>query len=252
MEDKTKKIITVRNVSKQFLAQSTPDSVLAKIVSIFTPRNIKAKRRGILDVSFEGKSGEVIGVIGKNGSGKSTLLRLIAGIYKQSEGTLNVEGNVMYISGFQHCIKPRLTVRENIFFASSILGLSAKEARGIFDNVLDFAELLEYKDSKVYELSTGMLSRLNFSIFIHAVEEKKPDVILLDEVISAGVDLGFKSKVEAKMMGLVERGATVMIASHLLADLEKYCTRALWIDNGKVVLDTNPKEVINQYRSSFK
>ncbi len=253
MENQTKKRVTLHNVSKQFqIGMGKSDSILSRLVNVFSQKNAQNKQVGVSGISFEGHSGETIGIIGKNGSGKSTLLRLVAGIYKQNRGEIKKEGNVMYVSGFQHSIRARLTVRENIFFAFSVLGLSGSEAKKNLNAIIDFAELREYTNAKVHQLSTGMLSRLNFSIFIHAFELRSPDILLLDEVISAGVDLHFKQKVELKMIELAGRGVVVMLASHLLGDLEKYCSRIIWIDNGSIVFDGEASRAINLYRSSFK
>ncbi|HEY4512565.1 MAG TPA: ATP-binding cassette domain-containing protein [Candidatus Paceibacterota bacterium] len=253
MDNQRKKRIIVESASKRFnIGYKGGESVLARIVNIFSGKEQKRELVAANNVSIEVFEGEVIGVIGRNGSGKSTLLRLIAGIYKPSTGLIDVRGDIMYLHGSNHGIRFRLTMRENIFLACSVMGLKKDEVAEEFDDIVDFAGLNEFVDTKVYQFSSGMVSRLSFSIFVHCVGKRLPDVIILDEVLSAGGDLNFRDKVLSKIQELLERKATVFIASHQLNDIEKYCSRALWIEKGALKEDGRPADVINKYKSFCK
>ena len=251
--DKSNINITLNSVSKRFnIENKNSQSVLARIVDFFSGRENKKMLSVLENISFKVSKGEIIGIIGRNGSGKSTLLRLIAGIYASDEGTLSTEGRIMYINGFNHGTKPRLTMKENIFLSGSIMGLTRIEVDGLFDNIVDFSGLKDFVNTKVYQFSSGMVTRLNFSIFIHCVDVKKPDIILLDEILSAGGDMDFENKAESKMRELIGRKATVLVASHLLSDIEERCDRVLWIEDCAIVEDGKPVDVISHYKAKHK
>lgn len=241
-----KKLI-VSNVSKEFTLGNEESLALNKAIN-FVKRK-KVKRIKVLDeVSFELNEGEILGIIGKNGSGKSTLLRVIAKIYEQDSGEITSSGNIFYLSGFDVGLTPRLTMRENIYLIGSVLGLSKREVKRKFKNIVDFSELSDFVDTKITKFSSGMISRLNFSIVTHCIEEKKPEVLLLDEVLNTAGDIDFQKKAEEKIDSLLLSGASIIIVSHNLEQLEKYCNRIICLDKGKVIKDGDPKETIEIYR----
>lgn len=253
MENQGKKRIVVKSASKRFnVGHKGGESILTKVIGMFSGREHRKNVVAIDNISLEAHQGEAIGIIGDNGSGKSTLLRLIAGIYEADGGSLTTHGSVMYINGFNHGTRPRLTMSENIFLAGSVLGLKTDEIRSKFDEIVDFSGLGEYADTKVYQFSSGMLARLNFSIFIHSVDVRLPDIILFDEVLNAGGDIDFKNKAKSKIEELVRRGSTVLLVSHQLNDIEKYCQRVLWIDKGAIRGDGETSDIINKYRVLHK
>jgi ABC-type polysaccharide/polyol phosphate transport system ATPase subunit len=245
--------IALDSVSKSFnIGYKDNQSVLARVADFFSGKENKKKLSALKNVSFNVSKGEILGIIGKNGSGKSTLLRLIAGIYVSDEGTLSTEGKIMYINGFNYGTKPKLTMRENIFLSGSIMGLTRNEVDSLFDNIVDFSGLKDFVNTKVYQFSSGMVTRLNFSIFIHCVDVKKPDIILLDEILSAGGDIDFNNKAELKMREFIGRKAAVLVASHLLSDIKEHCDRVLWIEDGVIVEDGKPVDVISHYKAQHK
>jgi ABC-type polysaccharide/polyol phosphate transport system ATPase subunit len=198
-------------------------------------------------ISFQLFSGEKLGLIGKNGSGKSTLLRTIAGIYKHDEGEIKQLGEVVYISGFGIGLKPRLSMRNNIFLIGAVMGLTRKEIKKKFSAIVAFSELNDFVDTKVYQFSSGMIKRLCFSVVIHCLENKSHDIILFDEVFGSGGDLTFQNKAITKMENLIKTGAAVIIVSHDLEVIEKYCDRVLLLSSGQIIKEGDPKEVISSY-----
>ena len=248
MEASPVKRITVNQVSKKFrIGFQKSDGILARVLTGLSGRE-KRKLIQVLDsVSFEVSAGEKIGLIGNNGSGKSTLLRIIAGIYEADGGQVITNGDVLYMNGFSLGLKPRLTMRDNIFLIGSIMGLGYREVKNNLNDIVEFAELQDYLDTKVYQFSSGMLSRLCFATTIHCLKQKKPEIILLDEVFGAGGDFAFQQKALAKMEEFVYSGAAVIIVSHQMEIISKYCDRAILLEKGKIKDSGESQRVVTAY-----
>ena len=202
----------------------------------------------IKGISFEVPKGEILGIIGKNGSGKSTLLRTLAGIFSADEGIVDMHGyNVSLLSigvGFQK----ELSGRENIYLSGMLLGFKEEEIKKKADEIIEFSELGDFIDMPVNTYSSGMHSKLAFSIT--AILET--DIMLVDEVLSVG-DEKFKKKSYAKMQSLISnKDRTVVIVSHSLGSLEKLCTSVLWLHEGEIKMIGKPKDVIAKYREFMK
>ena len=202
----------------------------------------------IKGISFEVPKGEILGIIGKNGSGKSTLLRTLAGIFSADEGIVDMHGyNVSLLSigvGFQK----ELSGRENIYLSGMLLGFKEEEIKKKADEIIEFSELGDFIDMPVNTYSSGMHSKLAFSIT--AILET--DIMLVDEVLSVG-DEKFKKKSYAKMQSLISnKDRTVVIVSHSLGSLEKLCTSVLWLHEGEIKMIGKPKDVIAKYREFIK
>ena len=202
----------------------------------------------IKGISFEVPKGEILGIIGKNGSGKSTLLRTLAGIFSADEGIGDMHGyNVSLLSigvGFQK----ELSGRENIYLSGMLLGFKEEEIKKKAEEIIEFSELGDFIDMPVNTYSSGMHSKLAFSIT--AILET--DIMLVDEVLSVG-DEKFKKKSYAKMQSLISnKDRTVVIVSHSLGSLEKLCTSVLWLHEGEIKMVGKPKEVIATYREFMK
>lgn len=242
------KRVIVKNVSKKFeIGFKKQQSALARFVSFFSGRESKKEFWVLKNISFDAEQKENIGIVGKNGSGKSTLLRTIAGIYNLDKGRIKTKGKLVYLGGFGTGLKPRLTMRENIYLCGSILGLNNKEIKKRFSEIVRFSGLKEYVDTKVYQFSDGMMLRLAFSITIHCVAHSKPDIILLDEVFGGGGDKDFRQTSLTKIEKLINGGATVLLVSHDLELIKKYCDRVLWIDSGKIIKQGGAEEVVDSY-----
>jgi ABC-type polysaccharide/polyol phosphate transport system ATPase subunit len=199
------------------------------------------------DISFNVESGMNLGIIGNNGAGKSTLLKLIAGIYKPSSGIVETQGDLTYLSGFNSGLKKRLTMRENIYLVGSLMGLRKNEIDDRFEDIIELSGLRDYVDFKVDHFSSGMIARLNFSIGIYCINYNAPDILLVDEAINVGGDILFKERAFEKIQELINGGSIVVLASHSLSNIKKYCDRVIWIDDGKIVMEDKPDIVIRAY-----
>lgn len=235
--------IIVDSVSKEFrIGFKKHQSALARFISLFSGREPKKILRALKDISFTVRAGEIIGIIGKNGSGKSTLLRIIAGIYSKDCGRIGINGNILSLIDLGSGMLDRLTMKENIYLVGSLFGLSQKTIRQRFDSIVGFSELQDFVNTKLYQFSSGMLQRLAFSIAIHC----NPDILLLDEVFEIG-DKDFKKKSAEKIRKLVKNGATAVLVSHELWMIERYCSRVIWLDKGRIVKEGKTKDVITAY-----
>ncbi len=199
-------------------------------------------------VSFEVKKGEILGITGKNGSGKSTLLRAIAGIFSADEGSVDLHGHSISLLAIGVGFKSELTGRENIMLSGLLLGFTEAQVKEHMDEIIEFAGLGDFIDMPVRTYSSGMHSKLAFSIT--AVMET--DIMLIDEVLSVG-DEKFKKKSYEKMKSLIsDKTRTVVIVSHNLKTLEELCDRVMWMHDGQIKKIGEPKEVLKEYREFMK
>ncbi|KKP89315.1 hypothetical protein A2456_01950 [Candidatus Nomurabacteria bacterium RIFOXYC2_FULL_36_19] len=246
-----KKRIIVENVSKTFKVDfKKNESTLFQFIDFLFRKINKREIEVLKNISFEVFPGEILGIIGKNGSGKSTLLRLIAGVYQADAGEIKTNGKVVYLTGVNQGSSPKLTMRENIFLMGSVMGLSQKDIKERFDEIVEFSGLRDFIDMRVYQFSSGMISRLNFSIVIHCVKHHNPDILLLDEVFSAGGDKDFNKKATEKMEELINSGTSVILVSHDLILIEKYCNRVIYLGKGDILKIGKPEEVISFYKEN--
>lgn len=199
-------------------------------------------------VSFEVKQGEIFGIIGKNGSGKSTLLRALANIFSADEGSIDIHGHSISLLAIGVGFKNQLTGRENIMLSGLLLGFTEKEVLARMDEIIEFAEIGDFIDQPVRTYSSGMYSKLAFSVT--AVLET--DIMLIDEVLSVG-DEHFKKKSYAKMNELIsDKNRTVVIVSHNLDTLQSLCNRVMWLHDGEIRQIGEPEEVLSEYREFMK
>lgn len=199
-------------------------------------------------VSFKVPKGEIMGIIGKNGSGKSTMLRAIAGIFSADEGNIDLQGNKVSLLSIGVGFNKRLTGRENILLSGMLLGYTEKEVRDKMQEIIDFAEIGEFIDRPVRTYSSGMYSKLAFSIT--AVLDT--DVMLIDEVLSVG-DERFKKKSFNKMKELISnKDRTVMIVSHNIQQLKDLCNTVMWMHEGKIKKIGPAEDVLNEYKEFMK
>ena len=241
-QQKLKRII-VNNLNKKFrIGFGFSKSFLARLTSVFSGREPKKTLKAIDDVSLGLNSGEIMGIIGANGSGKSTLLRIIAGIYSHDDGRVMTNGKIISLINLGVGLKDRLTMKENIFLVGSYFGLSQKEIKNRFNSIVEFSELREFVNTKIYQFSSGMVQRLAFSIAIHS----NPEILLLDEVFEVG-DEDFKRKSADKIKELVKTGASVILVSHELDMIEKYCDMVILMRKGKIIDEGSAREIIKRY-----
>ena len=193
-------------------------------------------------VSFDVASGTTFGIVGRNGSGKSTLLKLIAGIGKPSAGDIRVHGRLSALIELGAGFHPEISGRDNVYINGMMLGLSKREIARRFDEIVAFAELEEFIDAPVKTYSSGMYMRLGFSVAINV----DPDVLLVDEVLAVG-DEAFTHKCLDKFAEFKRRGKTVLIVTHMLDLITRFCDTAMWLDHGVTRAHGDPKRVIDAY-----
>jgi len=199
------------------------------------------------DVSFEVKEGEVVGIIGRNGAGKTTLLKILSKITYPTKGYAIVRGSVGAMLEVGIGFHPELTGRENIFLYGTILGMKRKEIERKFDQIVEFSELADFIDTPVKYYSSGMYVRLAFATAAHL----SADILLVDEVLAVG-DIGFQKRCFQKMGEVSsEEGRTVLVVSHNMDAILRFCQRAILIDKGKIIKDGNVSEVVNEYLKFF-
>ncbi|PIY71569.1 ABC transporter ATP-binding protein, partial [Candidatus Roizmanbacteria bacterium CG_4_10_14_0_8_um_filter_33_9] len=190
-------------------------------------------------INIEIKKGESLGILGRNGSGKSTLLKIIAGVTKPSDGRITVNGRIAPLIELGAGFHPELTGRENVYLNGSILGIRKKQMDKLYDQIVAFSELAEFMDQPVKYYSSGMYTRLAFSV---AVAET-PDILLVDEILAVG-DANFQKKCLARMEEFRKSGSTMVMVSHGPEQLEKYCDKGLLLDQGNQVFYGSIKEAV--------
>lgn len=235
--------IKAENVSKVFkLPHEKNSSIKSVFVNLLSRQKGFELQRALDDLSFEIKKGEFFGIVGRNGSGKSTLLKLLAGIYTPSSGQVRVLGSLTPFIELGVGFNPELTGRENVFLNGALLGFSRKEMKLMYKDIVEFAELNRFMDQKLKNYSSGMQVRLAFSIAIQA----KSDILILDEVLAVG-DLDFQKKCYNYFTSLKQASQTVVIVTHDMSAIRRYCTRAAIINDGKLIHIGNPDEIAKLY-----
>jgi ABC-type polysaccharide/polyol phosphate transport system ATPase subunit len=203
--------------------------------------------QALTDVSMRVPAGCTMGLVGRNGSGKSTALKLVAGITKPTTGSVNVRGRISALIELGAGFHPEISGRENVFINGIMLGLTKREIERRFDEIVEFAELKDFIDEPVKSYSSGMYMRLGFAVATHV----DPDVLLVDEVLAVG-DEGFTHKCLDKFGDFKRRGKTILLVTHSLNLVERFCDEAVWLDAGRKRLDGDPKRVIDAYISDVE
>jgi ABC-type polysaccharide/polyol phosphate transport system ATPase subunit len=237
-------VVNVSKVYRRFARQkqfATLKSALLKgsLIRDLQPDETFPALRG---VSFQVPKGCTYGLIGRNGSGKSTLLKCVAGISRPNNGTITVDGRISALIELGAGFHPEISGRENIFINGIMLGLSKKEVQKRFDEIVEFAELQDFIDAPVKTYSSGMYMRLGFAVAIHV----DPEVLLIDEVLAVG-DQGFTLKCLDKFAEFRRRNKTILLVTHSLDLVEKFCDQALWLDKGQTKAEGEPKRVVAAY-----
>lgn len=243
-------MIKVDSVSMRFnLGIEKNFSLKLFFINLFKPRKNKAKKEdfwALRDISFNVNRGEVVGFIGNNGAGKSTLLKVIAGVMKPTKGKVEIHGNICPMIELGAGFDMDLTARENIYLNGAVLGYSKEFISSKFNEIVEFSELQDFLDVPIRNFSSGMTARLAFSI----ATVVEPEILIVDEILSVG-DIAFQAKSEAKMKSMIEGGTTVLYVSHSINSIKNICTRAIWIENGKILKDGAAMEVCDEYSKSL-
>lgn len=237
----TNKAIEVSHVNKDFKIYYDKASTLKERL-VFWNKSKTEVRRVLDNIDVTIKKGETVALIGTNGSGKSTLLKLMTKIIYPTKGKITTYGKITSLLELGAGFHPDFTGRENIYFNASIFGLSAREIDERFNDILEFSELQEFIDNPVRTYSSGQYMRLAFSIAINVDAE----ILLIDEILAVG-DQHFQDKCFKKLEELKKSDRTIVIVTHSLGSVRNLCDRAIWLYGGKVRMDGDAKEVVDEY-----
>ncbi len=220
------KNVSIRYITGDFKNIGLKEYIIRKIQRNYRVTEFWADR----DVSFTLERGEMLGIIGSNGAGKSTLLKAVSGIMEPTRGSIRREGTIAALLELGSGFDGDLTVKENTYLRGAMLGYTRKFMDETYGDIIDFAELREFEDRPFKQLSSGMKSRLAFSI----ASLVEPDILILDEVLSVG-DGAFRKKSEAKMREIINGGATTILVSHSLPQVREMCDKVLWLNKGRQI-----------------
>lgn len=235
-------MLEVRKLTKKFrIPHEKRQSIRENIFSIFKPLHYE-EFRALDNVSFRLEKGEWLGLVGSNGSGKSTLLKILAGIYHPNNGEVIVQGKMVPFLELGVGFNPELSGRDNVYLNSILLGMPRTEVDKKFDQIVKFSELEKFLDTKLKNYSSGMQVRLAFSI----ASQIDADIYLLDEVLAVG-DIGFQDKCQRVFRLMKEEGKTVILVSHDLQNIEKYCSKTIWLEKGKIKAYGPSKQITTAY-----
>jgi len=241
--------IVIREATKQFRKTSAPKhyttlkSELVRWIRGERHQNREMWIEALRGIDLTVRQGATIGIIGRNGAGKSTLLKMITGIYTPTTGTVTVNGRISALLDLGAGFHPDFSGRENILINSIILGMSRAEVRARMPEIVAFSELGDFIDEPVRTYSSGMYMRLAFSVATHV----DPDILIIDEILAVG-DEHFSHKSRAKMDEFKKSGKTIVLVTHDLGTVERWCQEAVWIDGGKIRLRGKPSMVVDEYR----
>ena len=241
--------IRVEHVGKTFEPQSSARTIKEGFVGL--GRKLTGKKKlvhhkgeytALKDISFEVKKGDFLGIVGRNGCGKSTLLKILAGVYTPSKGHVQVNGKLTPFIELGVGFNPELSGRDNVFLNGALLGFTHQQMEEMYNDIVDFAELHGFMDTKLKNYSSGMQVRLAFSVAIRAQSE----ILLLDEVLAVG-DEAFQKKCFDYFETLKRDKRTVLIVTHDMSAVEKFCTKALFIQDGEIIKIGRPEEIAAEY-----
>ena len=227
----SKPAIEVDNVSMKFnLSKEKVDSLKDYVIKMLKKEIHYNEFWALKNISFTVEKGDRVGILGLNGAGKSTLLKVISGVFKPTEGTVNKSGKIVPLLELGAGFDPQYTGTENIFLYGAMLGYSKKFIQEKYDEIVKFSELEKFMDVPVKNYSSGMKSRLGFSI----ATVVEPKILILDEVLSVG-DAKFRKKSENKIMSMFDSGVTVLFVSHSLDQVKRLCNKAMILEKGKLI-----------------
>lgn len=239
-------IVEVNHVSMKFnLASEKFDSFKEYFIKNLKKQISYNEFWALTDVSFSLNQGDSLGLIGLNGSGKSTMLKIIAGVLKPTKGSVAVRGNVAPLIELGAGFDFDLTASENIYLNGAILGYSREEMNKYYEDIVEFSELRDFMNIPVKNFSSGMVSRLAFSIATIG----QPDILIVDEVLSVG-DFHFQNKCEARIRKMKEAGTTILFVSHSIDQVQSLCSKVVWLEKGKLKMAGDAMEIGEIYKQS--
>lgn len=234
--------VSVHDIHKEFILPQSKNTTFKQTVVNIVKKNNKVTQKVLDGVSFEVYKGDFFGIVGRNGSGKSTLLKLLAGVYAPTSGEIQLNGKLTPFIELGVGFNPELSGKDNVYLNGALLGFNRKEMDRMYDEIVDFAELGPFMGQKLKNYSSGMQVRLAFSIAIKA----KNDILIFDEVLAVG-DEAFQRKCLDVFERYKAEGQTVILVTHDMATVKRYCTRAVLISDGKLLKEGNPIAVADEY-----
>ena len=244
----SEKAIVLSHVGMKFnLSKEKVDSLKDYLIKSLRKEMQYNEFWALKDVSFSINKGDRVGILGLNGAGKSTLLKVIAGVFKPTEGTVEKHGKIAPLLELGAGFDSQYTGRENIFLYGAMLGYSKKFLESKFDEIVEFSELKEFIDVPIKNYSSGMKARLGFSIATLV----SPDILILDEVLSVG-DAKFRKKSEKKVLSMFDKGVTVLFVSHSLEQVQRLCNKAMILEKGKLIAYGDIDEISAKYTEMIR
>jgi|TARA_B100001123_G_scaffold450730_1_gene623302 lipopolysaccharide transport system ATP-binding protein len=235
--------VSVKHLSKKFtLYHEKRDSIYESATSWFQKKRHNETLQALDDVSFNVKHGEIFGIIGRNGGGKTTLLRIISKIYSGDSGSVDVKGTIIPVLALGLGFHPELTAITNIYQSSILLGFKKEEIEKRIGDIIEYAELEKFADTKIKNFSAGMQMRLAFATSVLV----DPDILLLDEVFAVG-DVAFQKKCFDTIMSFKKRGKAIIFVSHDMTPIKNFCDRVMFLKDGKVGNIGSPEESVSAY-----
>jgi ABC-type polysaccharide/polyol phosphate transport system ATPase subunit len=234
-------VIQVENLSKIYKLYNNPVDRLKESIHPFG-KNYHQDFHAVHAISFTIKKGEMVGIIGKNGSGKSTLLKMLTGVLTPTTGSIRIDGRISALLELGAGFNPEFTGMENIYFHGTVMGYTREAMAQKVDAILEFADIGEFIQQPVKTYSSGMFARLAFAVAINV----DPDILIVDEALSVG-DLRFQQKAIRKMQELMEKSKAIFFVSHDMRSIRNFCSRVLWLADGKLFKDGNPKELARMF-----
>ncbi len=239
--------IRLEGVTQRYrVISERPDTIRELFSRFFRHKTSFHDFDALKNVTLSVPQGEMVGIIGRNGSGKSTMLKIIAGVYRPTKGTVEVNGTIAPLielgAGFHH----ELTGRENILLNGLLLGYSKREMLAQQDSIIEFAGIGDFIDAPVKQYSSGMYTRLAFSV----ATEVDPDILVVDEILAVG-DLAFQTKCFDRLKRFRAAGKTILLVTHSMEQVSKFCDRAIFLEKGQILFDGDPEQAIELYRTKI-
>lgn len=239
--------IEVKNISKTFrIYHENRDSIYETITGFFNKKKYYEELSVLDNITFSVNKGEIFGIMGKNGAGKSTLLRIISGIYKADKGSITINGKISSLLSLGAGFEIELSAKDNVLRYAMLLGMKKEEIEKKMKDIIEFAELSKFEDTKLKNFSSGMYQRLAFSIMAHM----EPDIMMIDEAIFAG-DIGFQQKCFDTIIDFKNKNKSILLVSHNMEPMQTMCDRAMLINDKKIEIIGNPHDVITKFKSLF-